>query len=194
MLKLIIIEMFHQNSFLRPTEKTVAERRSHIRELLSEKLHFEKCADAELTPDDFDRLFEFQIWSHNPKLLSSDALYALDVCVKEDVAQKAYYKLVREGYIIEGPEPDINIDRMSSRFRHEFSFLPEFGQKRTAVLLLAWKREIARLKYLEEEQKKIEEEIATVTRRGEEVAKELQERLMAVKKEVKLKPTSRVRR
>ena len=184
--------MFHQNSFLHPTEKTVAERRSHIRELLTEKLHFEKCADAELTPDDFDRLFEYQVWSRNPKLLSSDALCALDVCVKEDVASKAYHKLVREGYIIELPEPDINTDRMTSKFRHEFSFLPEWGQKRLAVLLLAWKREILRLKYLEEEQKKIEGQIAHVMKEGSQVEQELEQKLKDVKKEMKMKPTSRI--
>lgn len=185
--------MFHQNSFLRPTPSAVAERHSHVRELLSDKLHFDKCADAELSPEDYDRLFEFQIWSRNPKQLTADTLCALDVSLKEDLSQKAYRKLVHDGYIVEAPSPDINTDKITSKFRHEFSFLSEFGQKRLAVILLAWKREIARLNFLEEEQRKIEIEVAGGAKDGSGVSEELQQKLKEVRKECRLKPTSRVR-
>jgi hypothetical protein len=186
--------MFHQNSFIRPTESAVAERHSHVREILGDKLHFVKCADAELTPEDIDRLFEFQIWSRNPKQITADTLYALDVSLKEDQSQKAYRKLLHDGYIVETPTPDINTDKITSKFRHEFSFLSEFGQKRLAVILLAWKREIARLNFLEGEQQKIEDEVVGATKNGAGVTEELQEKLKAVKKELRLKPTSRIRR
>lgn len=184
--------MLHSKSFLHPTQKDVDERRSHIRQLLSEKLHFEKCADAEFTPDEFDRLFEFQLYSRNFKMLSADALYALDVSVKEDQAQQAFYKLLREGIIIESPAPDVDTTKMTSGFRHHFSFLTEFGQKRLAVILLAWKREIERMKFLEREKEQVQQAIARAQSNGEEVVADLNEKLKAIQKEMKLRPTKRI--
>jgi hypothetical protein len=113
--------------------------------------------------------------------------------LKEDLSQKAYRKLLHDGYIVETPTPDINTNKITSKFRHEFSFLSEFGQKRLAVILLAWKREIARLNFLEGEQQKIEDEVVGATKNGAEVTEELQEKLKEVKKELRLKPTSRIR-
>jgi hypothetical protein len=187
--------MFH-NSFLHPTEKAVEERRSGLRQLLNEKLHFEKCADAEFTPDDFDRLFEFQIYSRNPKQLSSDTLYALDVSIYEDCTQRAFYKLLKEGYLIESPSPDIDVEKItgSGKFRHHFGYLTEYGQKRLACILLAWKREIARLKFLEEELEKVEASMKDFEKDGKEIPAEVVQRSKDVKKEMKLKPTARIQK
>jgi len=150
-----------------------------------------KCEDADFKPEDFDRLFEFQIYSRNPRLLSADCLYALDVSVKEDLAQEAYYKLLKEGIIIESPVPDIETSNINNKFRHHFSFLPEFGQKRLACVLLAWKREIQRMEVLEEEKARIELAIAEEQKMGGELAPEHEAKLKEIKVELKRKPTSR---
>lgn len=71
-----------------------------------------------------------------------------------------FYKLLRKGYIIESPTPDIDTEKIMGKFRHEFSFLPESGQKRSVYVLLAWKRGIVRMQFLEGELEKVEETIA----------------------------------
>ncbi|KIW05990.1 uncharacterized protein PV09_03174 [Verruconis gallopava] len=170
---------------------THLEHRFSFKRLLGESGHFEvKCANAELTLDDEDRLFEHQMWSRNPKHISSNSLYVIDVTPSERLAEEAYHKLVKEGYIIEPPNPDIDTSKISNKMKSHLAFLPEYGQNRVACVLHAWKREIERMKALEDEERRIQEKIEGMES-GVEVPVGLQTRLREVQRLLKLKPSLR---
>jgi hypothetical protein len=88
-------------------------------------------------------------------LISSHSLYAIDVTAHEKVVEETYYKLLRDGYITEYPEPSIDTQKTASKVKHHFSFLPEYGQKRLVYVLVVWEQELTPIKRLEEEESEI---------------------------------------
>ena len=59
--------------------------------------------------------------------------------------------------------------------------------------MLAWKREVERIKFLEAEKEEVDAAIAKVQAGGDEIPAELEARRKEVAKEMKLKPSLRIR-
>jgi hypothetical protein len=105
--------------------------------------NFANTGSDELTQEDKDLLFHFQIGLSDPKKLSPSTLWIMRCGLNEKNAEKAFNKLVELGIVgMDGVGVDTKM--IGKNFAHQMAVLPVHMQKRTVCLLFEWEEELTR--------------------------------------------------
>ena len=120
--------------------------------------------DVNLTPEQADNLFKYQLQFHSPCYLNELACFVTGIVGAKSLSKKVYQSLVKNDIILPVPEAGsgqdsvqvtVNSACITKHFSNQLAVISIHDQRKVVGLLFFWEEECMRWKLLDAEEKEI---------------------------------------